>query len=356
MNTRAKNLVNAMPEGFEAAIIGTEPNRFYLLDFEAGDAGTLIVLPDKMVYIIDSRYIELAQKEITCAEVVLQDEIMEQIAEVLQKAGVKRVHLEEKASIASWNGLKKKFPEISFDTSAVLSDTLDELRVIKDSEEIARIKKAQEITDACFAHILPFIKEGVREIDLALEMESFIRSHGAEGIAFDTICVSGTKSSLPHGTPGENTVQKGDLLTLDFGAKYKGYCSDMTRTVAIGEPGEEKRRVYATVLKAHLEAAAAAKAGMLGLEVDKVARDVINAAGYEGKFGHGLGHAVGIEIHEQPAFSPRCKKSIPAGSVMTIEPGIYLAGQFGCRIEDMVLMHENGCTPMPSSSKELIVL
>lgn len=356
LNTRAQKLVAALPANFQAAYIGTEVNRFYLLDFDAGDAGHLLLFPDKMVYIIDSRYIESAQREVQNAEVVLEEDVLAQIGEHLARAGAKTLHLEDGMTLAAAARLKDKIQGVEFDTSSTLSKAIMGLRHIKDEEEVARMRRAQAITDACFEHILPFIKEGVREVDLMLEMEHFMRANGAQKVAFDTICVAGPNSSLPHGEPGEYKLQAGDFITLDFGARYKGYCADMTRTVALGEPGQEKRRVYETVLRAHLAGIDAARGGLRGDEVDKVARDIIAEAGYAGAFGHGLGHAVGIEIHEDPRFSPKCKDVVKAGMMMTVEPGIYLAGRFGCRIEDTVLLGANSCDPLPKSPKELIVL
>lgn len=356
LDTRAKALVQSMPQGFEAALIGTPENRFYLLDFDAHDAGTLLLLPDKMVYVIDSRYIEVADAQVKNAQVLLEKDALGQVAEVLQKEGVTKVYLEDRVPIAAWTRLKEKIPSVEYDISSTLSNNLMTLREVKDGEELARMRQAQAITDACFEHILPFIKEGAREIDLALEMEHFMRSHGADGIAFETICVAGPNTSRPHGVPGDYRVRPGDFITMDFGAKYKGYCADMTRTVALGEPGEEKRRVYDIVLQAHLAGIAAAKAGLVGSAVDKVARDIISDAGYGGNFGHGLGHALGIEVHEDPRFSPKETRAVRAGMVMSVEPGIYLPGKFGCRIEDAVLLTDTGCKPLPASGKQLMVL
>ena len=356
LNRRAQALVNSLPPDFEAALVGTPQNRFYLLDFDAHDAGTLLLLRDKMVYFIDSRYVEVAREKVRDAGVVLEKNVLQQVAQLLKQQGTSKVYLEDGISIAAWNRLKSKIPGVEFDVSSTLSHGFAALRESKDAEELARMRQAQAITDACFTHILPFIKQGVREIDLALEMEHYMRSHGAEGVAFETICVAGANTSLPHGVPGEYRVQKGDFITMDFGAKYKGYCADMTRTVALGEPGEEKRRVYETVLQAHLAGIATAKAGVLGSDVDKVARSLIDKAGYEGTFGHGLGHALGIDVHEEPRFSPRETRAVQPGMVMSVEPGIYLPGQFGCRIEDAVLITETGCQPLPASEKYLMVL
>lgn len=356
LENRVKKLREALTQNFEAALVLTEENRFYLLDFDSGDAGTLIVLPDKMVFVIDSRYIESAQKQIRNAEVVLEDDALEQVRDILSDAGVHTLHLENKISIARYESMRLRLQGIALNADKTLSAAIDRLRAIKDQEETRRMEEAQRITDACFTHILPFVKEGVREIDLMLEMEYFMRANGAEKIAFDTICVAGANSSLPHGVPGPYKVQNGDFITFDFGAKLRGYCTDMTRTVALGQPSEEQRKVYELVRKAQLAGIEAAAPGMLGWQVDKAARDIIYSAGYEGYFGHGLGHAVGIEIHEEPRFSPKCQVAMAAGMMMTVEPGCYLPGQFGVRIEDTVLITETGCRPLAKSEKSLIVL
>ncbi len=356
MEERVKNMIAAMPEGFEAAVIGTANNRFYLLDFDAHSAGTLVVFPHKMVYIIDSRYIEEAQNKVKNAQVVLQKDIMAQMDELFRKEGVKTVHLEHDISVAQYEEMKKDIPSVTFDISDTLSKQLAFLREVKDAQELDRMCKAQEIADACFSHVLGYIKEGTREIDLMLEIEYYMRKNGAQGVAFDTICVAGANGSLPHGVPSESKIKQGDFITMDFGAKYKGYCSDMTRTVALGEPSEEQRRVYDVVLKAHLAGIAAAKTGVLGKEVDKVARDIINEAGYADYFGHGLGHSVGIAVHEEPRYSPINNTKVRAGTVMTVEPGIYLPGKFGVRIEDMVVVGDAGGASITKSPKELLIL
>lgn len=356
LKKRAEKLLQAMPQGFEAALVQTEQNRFYFLDFDSGDAGTLLILPNKMVFIIDSRYMEIAQKQIEGVELVLEENALEQAYEILQQEGVHKVYLENKISVCSYNLVKQRFANIDLDAGAALSGAIDSLRAIKDEVEIARMEQAQKITDDCFTHILPFIKEGVREIDIMLEMEYYMRSHGAEKVAFDTICVAGTNSSLPHGVPGENRVKPGDFITLDFGAKVGGYCTDMTRTVAFGQPSAEQKKVYDMVLRAQLAGIAAARPGVQGWEVDKVARDIIYGEGYEGYFGHGLGHAVGIEIHENPRFSPKSQEDILPGMMLTVEPGCYLPGRFGVRIEDTVLICENGCRTLANSEKGLIIL
>ncbi len=356
MKKRTEKLVSVLPAGFEAALVSTETNRFYLLGFDSGDAGTVLVLPDETIFIIDSRYIEIAGEAVKDETVVLETRALEQIAEILAARGVQHLYMENTATLAYADRVKAALPRITVDTGKTLSDALDALRAIKDADEIAAMKRAQKITDDCFTHILPFIKPGAREIDVALEMEMFMRKNGAGKLAFPTILVAGKKTSLPHGEPGDNLIADGDFVTMDFGANVDGYCTDMTRTVAVGRVTDEQRKVYETVLKAQLAACSAAQAGMLGKEVDKVARDIIYDAGYEGCFGHGLGHAVGIEIHENPRFSPMGEVAVKAGMMMTIEPGIYLAGKFGVRIEDTVIIGENGIEILGKSPKELIIL
>ena len=356
MKQRTEKLLAAMPRDFEAALISTDVNRFYFLGFDSGDAGTVLILPEKTYFIIDSRYIEIAEATVKDAEVILEKKALEQVRELLTDHSVKRLYMEDKATVAYANRVREALPGVEVDTCALLSDAVEALRAVKSKEELDAIRRAQAITDACFAHMLDYIKPGVREIDAALEMELFMRGHGAGKIAFDTIFVSGAKTSLPHGVPGEKRVDAGDFVTMDFGARVDGYCTDMTRTVAVGSATDEQRAVYDTVLKAQLACCAYARAGQEGRAVDKVARDIIYGAGYEGFFGHGLGHAVGIEIHDSPRYSPSCADIVRAGMVMTIEPGIYLPGRFGVRIEDTVFVREDGCEIIGTSPKELIVL
>lgn len=356
MTTRIETLISKMPQNFEAALITQQPSRFYLLNLDTSDAGMVLVTRDESYFIIDSRYIEVAEKNVTSATVVLEKKPLEQVYDILTKHGIKSLCLENTASLAFAATVAKAMPDITLDTSSTLADTLDEMRVIKDESEIAAITMAQKITDDCFEYILGIIKPGMREIDLALQMEVFMRSHGAQKLAFPTIFVAGAKTSLPHGEPDENVIKDGDFITMDFGANYNGYCADMTRTVAVGSISDKQKNVYDTVLAAQLKACAGIKAGMKGDACDAIARDVINAAGYEGKFGHGLGHSLGIEIHENPRFSPAYPGIIPCGAVMSIEPGIYLAGEFGVRIEDTVLVRENDVQILAKSDKNLIII
>ena len=232
---------------------------------------------------------------------------------------------------------------------------IDGLREFKDAGEIEKMKAAQAITDAAFTHIVDFIRPDMTERQVALEIEFFMRSKGAECVAFDTIAVSGSASSMPHGVPRDVKLEKG-FLTMDFGARYDGYCSDMTRTVVIGKADDDIRRLYNTVLEAQTTALAAAGPGESCARMDKIARDIIDGAGYVGTFGHSLGHGVGMYIHEEPRLSSRvpADKLLTPGQVVTFEPGIYLSGKYGCRIEDMVAITENGIMDFTKSPKDLI--
>ena len=236
-----------------------------------------------------------------------------------------------------------------------MGSLIEYCRESKDEDEIANIKAAQKITDMAFSHILGFITPDVTETDVALELEWFMRKNGSEGTAFETICVSGTKSSLPHGKPENIKLGKG-FLTMDFGARVNGYCSDMTRTVCIGTPTDEMRKIYDTVLEAQKKAINEICAGITGKRVDSAARDFIYSNGYKGCFGHSLGHSLGIDIHESPNFSPNCDAEIPQNAVLSVEPGIYIEGNFGVRIEDIVKISDFGYENLTESTKELIII
>ena len=261
-------------------------------------------------------------------------------------------------TISAFQGLKNNLKDKNLVNGA--SFALGKLRAIKTDAELDNIIKAQEITDRAFSHILDYLSDNIGKPDfteskVALELEFFMRANVAEGIAFDTIAVSGIKSAMPHGVPENIPVSKG-FLTMDFGAKFNGYCSDMTRTVCIGKPTDKMRTVYNTVLEAQLKALSAISSERTGAEIDAIARDFINNSGYEGKFGHSLGHSLGLEIHENPNFSAGEIWLIPQGAVISVEPGIYLDGEFGVRIEDIVNITEKSCKNLTKSTKELIIL
>lgn len=349
-------LQSALPEGIDAGLILSEHNRRYLTGFASSD-GILLVTRTRAVLLMDSRYIEAAREQAQGCEVELMQNATRQMNAFFKAEEVHTVGIESRElPVAELNRFRPLFPDVVFNEDDALNDAILRLRMVKNPEELDAIRRAQKITDAAYQHILPFLKPGAAERDLALEIEYFMRKNGATGPSFDLIVVSGENSSRPHGVPGARKLQAGDFITMDTGAIVDGYCSDMTRTVALGYVTDEMRKVYDTVLAAQLAAEQVLAPGKTGIEVDKVARDIIYGAGYEGCFGHGLGHSVGLQIHEEPRLSPSCHTVLQSGMMMTIEPGIYLEGRFGVRIEDLAILTDQGCEILTQSPKELCVL
>lgn len=279
----------------------------------------------------------------------------DQAGEVFKRHGIKRVFYEDRfMTCSAYNKWHLDFPDMVFSPACAM---IDQLREYKDSEEVESIIAAQRIAEKAFEHILDYIDPSRTEMDIALELEFFMRQHGAESEAFETIAVSGSASSLPHGVPRRCKLERG-FLTMDYGASVNGYCSDMTRTVCIGEPDEEMKRIYNIVLEAQLAALDMIRAGVKCFDADKTARDIISENGYGECFGHSLGHGVGIFIHEMPNLSTGAgEKILEPGHVVTVEPGIYIEGRYGVRIEDMVVIRENGIAEdITRAPKELIVL
>lgn len=356
MTEHCTALQRALPRGVDAALVLSETGRRYLTGFDATD-GILMVTRTRAQLLMDSRYIEAAREQAKGCEVVLRGDDAKQMRAFFEAEGVKAVGIEARSlPVAELSRLRGLFPGVAFDESAATDDAIHALRAVKTQEELAAIQKAQVITDDAFKHILPFLKEGAEERDIALEIEYFMRKNGASGPSFDLIVASGENSSRPHAVPGARKLKPGDFITMDTGAKVDGYCSDMTRTVALGFATDEMRRVYDTVLQAQQAAEAALAPGKTGSEVDAVARGIIYGAGYEGCFGHGLGHSVGLEIHEEPRLSPLCRTVLQSGVMMTIEPGVYLEGRFGVRIEDLAILTDDGCSVLTKSPRELLVL
>ena len=354
--THLARFTEKLQEG-QAALITSPQNSFYLSDFHFED-GYLLVFRDGAYLLTDPRYSEAAKNTVRGALSVLVPEgpHLAPIDELLLKHGASTLLVEENdLRINAFERLVGTLKNATPRGGA--SAILDGLRVCKDERELAAILRAQEMTDAAFSHILGYLKPGVREIDVALELEYFMRKQGAEGIAFQTIAVSGSASSLPHGVPRDCVLEEG-FLTMDFGARFGGYCSDMTRTVVIGRATEEMKRLYRTVLAAQEAALSHASEGVSLVSLDSAARDVIDGAGYRGCFGHSLGHGVGIDIHEAPRLSQRAGDGVLSrGHVVTVEPGIYLPGKYGCRIEDMIAVLSDGTVKnLTKSTKELIEL
>ena len=353
---RIEKIRNALPDG-TAALITNEADCFYFSGFLRSEGMVLITKTGATLY-VDFRYIEAAKA--ACKgniAVKLTYAFLKDIAADLKAEDVKTVFIQsEYVTLSLKAKMEKAFEGAQVSTELELDKIIGDMRAVKDKNEISLIKAAQEITDSGFTYIKEKITAGRTEREVALDLEFFMRKNGSEGTAFDTICVSGKNSSKPHGVPGEKVIEKGDFVTLDFGAMKGGYRSDMTRTVCVGAPTEKMKLVYNTVLKAQNEALRVIKPGMVCTDIDKVARDIINAAGFEDKFGHGLGHSVGIDIHENPSFNTRCRALTKPGMVITVEPGIYLENEFGVRIEDMIIVTENGCENITKSEKELIIL
>ena len=354
MNNKVRKFSEFL-ENDQAVIITSDANRFYLSGFKSSD-GILFITNQKAYFLIDFRYFEKAKNTVTGYETVMSGYSVDEISELCKKNSIKTLFVETaQMSVAKYKKYKNAL-DVNVVSDDVADKKLAEMRSIKTSEELELIKKAQKLTDETFSFILDKIVPGKTEKEIALEMEYHIRKASSEGVAFDFIVVSGKNSSLPHGIPTDKKIEKGDFVTMDFGAVVGGFRSDMTRTVAIGNVSDEQRTVYNTVLKAQSQALEHIKAGVVCKDVDKIARDIIYNAGYKDCFGHGLGHSVGIEIHEMPSFNTRCETVLKSGTVITVEPGIYIENKFGVRIEDMVFVTENGCVDITESKKDLIVL
>lgn len=353
--TKFERLTSELPSSVDAALVTEDVNRRYFTGMKSS-AGTVLVTREKAYLIIDFRYIEKARKTVKDAEVIMQDKLYEQINLLLSKHGCKTLAIENQTvSVATLARFKKEIKAEIDDTDA-LSNAIDRLRIVKTQDEIDKIIKAQRIAEAAFEDVLNFIKPGVSEKEVQLHMDYYMLLHGAEALSFDTIAVSGPNTSLCHGVPTDRKVNDGEFFLMDFGAVYDGYHSDMTRTVCVGKPTEKMERIYNIVLEAQLKALDFIKAGVSGKEADKVARDVISAAGYGEAFGHSLGHGVGMNIHETPRASISSDEIFKENMIVTVEPGIYLPDEFGVRIEDFVIIKENGNENMTLAPKKLISL
>lgn len=350
-----QNLLKEQQSGTCALIIAPE-NRKYFTGFESSD-GFLLVSSDRAVFITDGRYIEAAEKQISTCEVRLLGKTYPQIAEILKEMNCNRLLVEStRMTVSTYNSLKGVLKKISVSTDTTLDTIINTLRSIKTEYEVESIVKAQRIAEDAFEHILKFIKIGVTEKEIALELDFYMLKHGGEGLSFETIAVSGKNSSMPHGVPSNKKIENGDFITMDFGTIINGYHSDMTRTVAVGCATDEMKNVYDTVLKAQQNCLNNLKAGASCKDGDEIARSVIRNAGYGQYFTHSTGHGVGVEIHEFPNLSPASDSILQIGNIVTVEPGIYIPENFGVRIEDMALITENGCTNLTRAPKELIIL
>ncbi len=352
------NIIKTLSDsGFDSAMFLDPINQYYLTGFFSTD-GVVVITESETALMIDSRYYEAAARAKSAGDLklgvtpyLLTKRAVEALSDYIKQHSLQKLAFDKNLlTVNLAETLTGKIPA----TVEGVADITSKLRQIKDPEEIKRIKTAQEINDGAFKHILGIINKDMTELQLAAEIEYYCKRHGGEKMAFDTIAVAGKNSSLPHGEPSDSPLGTDTFVTMDFGTKYKGYCSDMTRTIVIGKATPEMKQVYETVLTAHNKAIDTVREGVLGSVVDAAARDHIVHKGYGDYFGHSTGHSLGLEIHESPRFASGWSHPIPAGAVMTVEPGIYLPGQFGVRIEDMVLVTKEGSKNLTGSPKQLI--
>lgn len=346
---RTEKLVKALPGGVDAFITTNEKTCLYLSKFAFSD-GMIFLTKSKAYLFTDFRYIEAAESETEGFE-ISTGKRFEEVRDIIASEGIKTIGFEDDLmTVSELESIKKQLSGCEF---FPVGSIVREIAEHKDADEIENIIAAQKITDEAFTAVVSLIRPDMTEIDVAAEIEYQMKKRGATCPSFETIAVSGTNSARPHGVPRNVTLEKG-FLTMDFGCVYKGYCSDMTRTVVIGRADEEMKRLYNTVLLAQTTAINSFKEGMTGKELDKIARDIIDNAGYNGCFGHGLGHGVGVYIHENPRVSPAGLTPLTKGHVFTVEPGIYLKGKYGCRIEDMMIVMPEGPVDITKSRKDML--
>ena len=358
MSNPIQKLMGLLPARIDCAIIQSDVNRRYFTGM-LSSAGTVVCFREVSYLIIDFRYIEKARQCVTNCRVIEQHDLMFQIQELLRKHGAKTAAVESMPmTLHEFAVLQRALEkQVQLDRSDVLSRAIYDCRTVKTPEEIEKIRKAQRIAEAALAETLNYIRVGVSERDIMLYLNHAMLQRGSEGESFPTIALTGARTSMPHGVPTEEAkVQSGDFVLMDFGAMVDGYHSDMTRTVCVGQPTERMREVYGVVLRAQEETLRLAKVGVTGRDMDACARKIITDAGYGDNFGHSLGHGVGMEIHEYPNASPASQVVMAEGNVVTVEPGIYLPGEFGVRIEDFVVIHEGGCDNLTEAPKQLITL
>ena len=344
-------------QNLDAILITDEKNQRYATGFAFTD-GAVVVSREKAWLLTDSRYIEAAEKIAgSCCTVQMFDREHSQkdlIRAALREAGAERIAAEdEQLSHARWAVLEQQLERTLLPAGGLMMG----LRASKSQEEIESMIRAQRISEKALEEVLRIIKPGMTEKEVMAELVYHMLKNGSEGNSFDPIVVTGANTSMPHGVPGNTVIRDGDFVTMDFGSLYNGYCSDMTRTVAVGHATEEMKKVYYTVLEAQLAGIAAARSGIPGKLIDKAARDVIEKAGYGAYFGHGFGHSLGLDIHEPPMAGPRGEALMEVNDLCSAEPGIYIPGKFGVRIEDVMIIRKDGAEVITKAPKmELIVL
>ena len=344
---------------FDALLLTSEANRFYATGVKTS-AGVVLITGKSAAFLTDFRYMEAAQKQRGGFDVIIAtresgNSYEDTVKKLAQDSGVKRVGFEEDAltvgAYEKWRSALGRGVEW-----IPSQQTLYKARAVKAAWELERMKKAQRIAERAYGAVLSVMRQGMTEREVAAELTYHMLKNGASAMSFDPIVISGPNSSLPHGEPTDRPLQEGDFVIIDIGCVADGYCSDMTRTVAVGGADAEMRKVYGVVLDAQRTGISAARAGVKGADIHNAAARVIEEAGYGERFGHGFGHGIGIEVHESYGAHPRENRSLPAGAVITAEPGIYLPGRFGVRIEDCVVLREGGAENLTLAGKELQII
>ena len=353
MNKRVQAFLDKMQEKeLDGIIINNLKNVYYLTGFW-GSNGTVFISRDHQILVTDARYIIAAKQEVTGFEIFAERDELATIAKIAKDMGLSRIGFEDEISVSYYHRMQAAFEGLELIPQAQF---VEALRMIKDETEIATIRKACSISDQAFHDALEFIKPGKTEIEIANFLDFRMRELGAAGLSFDTILASGINSSKPHAHPMHKPVELGEAITMDFGCLYEHYVSDMTRTIYPGHVSDEQAEIYNTVLKANQALIDQAKAGLGFRDFDKIPRDIIVEAGYGEYFTHGIGHGIGLDIHEEPYFSQTSTEVIKSGMVLTDEPGIYIEGKYGVRIEDDILITDKGCELLTLAPKELIVI
>ncbi|TCP70617.1 M24 family metallopeptidase [Baia soyae] len=356
MEKRLANLRREMmSQGIEVYLITNPYNRRYITGF-TGSSGVAIVTEKEAVFVTDFRYIDQVKAECPHFRLELQSslDIWHTVRESIKKLGLKKVSFEAThMTFAQFQALSQGDSSIEYIPAPQI---IEELRMIKSEDELSIIRQAATIADRTFEQIIQYIQPGLKESEVQLRLKVLMMEMGATGPSFDIIVASGWRGALPHGVASDKVIEKGDLVTLDFGAAYQGYVSDLTRTVMVGKPNEKQKEIYDIVLEAERKAVDALRPGMTGMEADAVARDLITQRGYGAYFGHGTGHGIGLEVHEGPRLSQAGSNVLKPGNVVTVEPGIYLSDFGGVRIEDDVLITESGHEVLTHCTKELIIL
>lgn len=341
-------------QNLNAVLITNAFNRRYLSGF-SGSSGYLLITLDRAILLTDFRYMGQAPAQAPYYEVLEHGpKAIESIKEIVSRHGINQLGFEQNEVTF---GLYQSYAAALHPIELVPTDQLvEKLRLFKDSAELQVIQEACDLADQTFSYILTKLKPGITEREIALDMEFYMRKHGATSSSFETIVASGERSALPHGVASERILQNNEFVKLDFGAYYQGYCSDLTRTVMLGKPTDKHKLIYDIVREAQMQVLDKLKPGMTGREADAIARDIIRAAGYGEQFGHGTGHGFGMEIHEAPRLSFQSDSILEVGMVVTVEPGIYIPGFGGVRIEDDVVLTENGIIILTHSTKDFIVI